>query len=111
MKKSNIFAFIELSKLVAEISKAENPAQLKQKFKSQSAYFNILESRYFSDGLVPEWEAILKLIQKKEALVDESGRVIMNATANSLDHFTDQECKNLANKISALFQKVEKEFK
>ncbi|PWJ57151.1 hypothetical protein CLV98_10871 [Dyadobacter jejuensis] len=110
MKKSNIFAFIELSKLVAELKSIQQPQELKEKLKSQSAYFNILESRYFSDPLVAEWQEILKLVKRNEAVVDQQGRVVVNAVTNSLDHLSLQECEGLSKQIVAIFEKVRQEF-
>jgi|TARA_R110002124_G_scaffold104812_4_gene255162 hypothetical protein len=110
MKKSNIFAYIELSKLVEELNGIQESENLKQKLKSQSAYFSILESRYFSDPLVPIWEEIVNLTRKKEAIMDENGKLIINAINNTFDHYSNQDCKALTKKIHELFQKVEKEY-
>ncbi len=110
MKKSNIFAFIELSKLVEELNGISESNLLKQKLKSQAAYFSILESRYFSESLVKEWDEIMEMTRTKEAIFDENGRVVINAILNTIDHFSFKECKFLVDKISNLFQKVQLEF-
>ena len=47
MKKSTIYVYYELSKMVEEFNAAE-PDKIKQTLKTKSAYFNIIEPRYFS---------------------------------------------------------------
>ncbi|WP_353717685.1 hypothetical protein [Dyadobacter sp. 676] len=108
MKKSNIFAFIELTKLVNELK--GDQSKLRQKLKSQSAYFNIIEPRYFSDGLVGEWESILSMIRQKGARVNEEGRVVSNAVSNTIDHLTDNECLSLVERVHSIYDSVRKEF-
>lgn len=108
MKKSNIFAFIELTKLVDELKGDQD--RLRQKLKSQSAYFNIIEPRYFSDGLVKEWESILTTVKQKGAKVNEEGRVVSNAVSNTIDHLSDHECKSLVERVNSIYDSVRKEF-
>ena len=108
MKKSNIFAFIELSKLVEELK--VDQSKLRQKLKSQSAYFNIIEPRYFSDGLVGEWDSILSVIKQKGAKVNEEGRVVSNAVSNTIDHLSDHECRSLVDRVQLIYDSVRKEF-
>lgn len=109
MKTSNIFAYIELSKLVDELSRAGSQDKLKEKLKAQSAYFNILEPRYFSEALVQEWERILDFTRQKGAKVDEEGRVIANAIPNTIESLTIMECQKLADQVYALYEKLKKE--
>lgn len=108
MKKSNIFAFIELTKLVEELK--VDQSKLRQKLKSQSAYFNIIEPRYFSEGLVGEWESILRVIKQKGAKVNEEGRVVSNAVSNTIDHLSDKECLSLVERVNSIYDSVRKEF-
>ncbi|MCF0074786.1 hypothetical protein LZD49_30145 [Dyadobacter sp. CY261] len=108
MKKSNIFAYIELGKLVDELK--VDQSKLRQKLKSQSAYFNIIEPRYFSDGLVGEWEGILALAKQKGARVNEEGRVVSNAVSNTIDQLSDNECQLLVSKVQSIYDSVRKEF-
>ncbi|TLU99008.1 hypothetical protein [Dyadobacter luticola] len=110
MKKSNIFAYIELTKLVDELKTSPESASVKQKLKSQSAYFNIIEPRYFSDGLVGEWENILSVIKQKGAKVNEEGKVISNAVSNTIDQLEEKECQALVDKIKVVYAKVQQEF-
>jgi hypothetical protein len=109
MKTSNIFAYIELSKLVDELSNVSSSEKLKEKLKTQSAYFNILEPRYFSDSLVNEWEGILNFTKTKGAKVDDDGRVIANAIPNTIESLTALECQRLVDQVYALYEKVKKE--
>jgi hypothetical protein len=108
MKKSNIFAFIELTKLVGELK--VDQSKLRQKLKSQSAYFNIIEPRYFSEGLIGEWESILTVIKQKGAKVNEEGRIVSNAVSNTIDHLTDNECVSLVERVHLVYDSVRKEF-
>ena len=110
MKKSNIFAYIELSKLVEELGRAGTSEKLKEKLKSQSAYFNIIEPRFFSESLIQEWEGILYYTKQKGVRVDEEGRVVSNAIANTIESFTYNECQKLVDQVFVLYEKVKKEF-
>jgi hypothetical protein len=110
MKKSNIFAYIELTKLLEELKAPGEPGLLKQKLKSQSAYFNIIEPRYFSDSLIEEWETVLSIIRQKGAKTDEEGKVISNAVSNTIDHLSEKECQLLVDKIETIYTQVKKEF-
>lgn len=110
MKKSNIFAYIELSKFVEELRKSEEQGLLKERLKSLSAYFKIIESRYFSDTLIPEWEGILSYTRQKKAGVDEGGNVISNSISNSIESLSLTERQQLVKQINELFEKVKIEF-
>ena len=110
MKKSNIFAYIELSKLVEELKLAGTSDKLKEKLKAQSAYFSIIEPRYFSESLVGEWEGIVYLTKEKGTRVDEDGKVISNAIYNTIENFTTSECQKLVEKVYEVYEKVKKEF-
>jgi len=110
MKKSNIFAYIELTKLVEELRTSASE-KLKQKLKSQSAYFNIIEPRYFSEDLINEWENILSVLKQKGAKVNEDGKVISNAISNTIDNLTDKECQSVVERVYTLYDKVKVEFK
>jgi hypothetical protein len=109
MKTSNIFAYIELSKLVEELKHASASDKLKEKLKAQSAYFNILEPRYFSESLVHEWENILDFTRQKGAKVDEDGRVVSNAVPNTIESLTLLECQRLVEQVNTLYEKLKKE--
>jgi hypothetical protein len=110
MKKSNIFAYIELQKLVDELQQATATGKLKEKLKTQAAYFNIIEPRHFSEPLIPAWEAILAASKQKGPAVDQEGNVISNAVSNTIEGFTGKECQSLADQVYALFEKVKQEF-
>jgi hypothetical protein len=110
MKKSNIFAYIELTKLVEELRTSASE-KLKQKLKSQSAYFNIIEPRYFSEDLINEWENILSVLKQKGAKVNEDGKVVSNAISNTIDNLTDKECQSVVERVYTLYDKVKVEFK
>jgi len=110
MKKSNIFAYIELSKMVEELRQSVASDKLKEKLKAQAAYFNILEPRYFSDSLIPEWEEILSVTKQKGAKIDDEGKVISSAVSNTIESLNAKECQKLADRVFNLFEKLKTEF-
>ena len=110
MKKSNIFAYIELSKFVEELKPALASEKLKEQLRAQSAYFNIIEPRYFSEALISDWEGILNVIKQKGAKVNEEGKVVSNAVSNTIDHLSDRECEVLVHQVYSLYDQVKREF-
>jgi hypothetical protein len=110
MKKSNIFAYIEFSKLAEGLRASAGTGKYKEHLKSQAAYFNIIESKYFSDELVQEWEHILGYTRKHGAKVNEEGRIVTNAVTNTIEQMTDAECTVLVERVNALYDKLKKEF-
>jgi hypothetical protein len=110
MKKSNIFAFIEFSKLAEGLRVPAAPGKYKDQLKSQAAYFNIIEPKYLSDDLVQEWENILGSTRKYGARVNEEGRIVSNAVTNTIEQMSDSECAVLVERVNALYEKLKKEF-
>jgi hypothetical protein len=110
MKKSNIFAFIEFSKLAEGLRNSAEAGKLKEQLKSQAAYFNIIEPKYFSEDLAGEWENILGSTRKSGAKINEEGRVVSNAVTNTIEQMSDVECKVLVDRVNALYDKLKKEF-
>jgi hypothetical protein len=110
MKKSNLFAYIELSKFVDAL-KNDGPASgLKNKLMLQSSYFNVINAKYFSDTLVNEWIDLQKLVNSKGVKRDDSGSVEMSATMHTIESFSEEECGQIAQRITALFDNVKREF-
>lgn len=110
MKKSNIFAFIELSKLVQEIQPYTDPVQLKSKLKSQAAYFNIIDPKYFSEDLYQEWKDIQWMASRHGRKMTDSGELLLNSNQHTFDLFSEPECVDFKKRICFLFEKVQKEF-
>jgi hypothetical protein len=110
VKKSNVFAFIELSKLVETLQNDSRHASLKEKLKSQSSYFNIIDAKYFSDALIEEWTDLQKVATRLGIMRDENGFVIMNAVRHTIENMTEEECALLVKRIYTLADKVKKEF-
>ncbi|MDQ6479647.1 hypothetical protein [Dyadobacter sp. LHD-138] len=110
MKKSNIFAYIELSKLADGLRVSGSGAKPKEQLKSQAAYFNIIEPKYFSDELIGEWENILGHTKKLGAKLNAEGRVISNAVTHTIENMTESECRVLVDRVNALYDKLKKEF-
>ena len=107
MNKSNIFVYIELSKLVSGLN--ANVLLAKNSLKLQASYFNIIPSKYFSEDLSPEWERILQQIKQHGPLLDEDGNVVMSAIANTIAQMSQQECVTIAMSIINLYEKVKLE--
>lgn len=110
MKKSNIFAYIELSKLAEGLRISDSAEQPKDQLKSQAAYFNIIEPKYFSEDLMPEWENILGATKRLGAKINEEGRIVSNAVTNTIENMSDAECRVLVERVNAVYDKLKREF-
>ena len=108
MKKSNIFVYIELSKFAENLT--TNMLACKQHLKSQSSYFTLIPSKYFSVNLNSEWESICNAVSKSGPVLNEEGRIVSSAVINTIDQMSSQECLALSNRIFMLHEKVKKEF-
>jgi hypothetical protein len=108
MKKSNIFAYVEVSKLVESLKTSASP--IKETLKSQAAYFNIIDPKYFSDKLVADWTVILDLVKQHGPLLDAEGKVISSAIAHSIENMDEKECEKLKALVLSLHEKLKKEF-
>lgn len=108
MKKSNIFAYVEVSKLVETLQSSASP--IKETLKSQAAYFNIIDPKYFSDRLVTDWTAILDSVKQHGPVIDAEGKVIMNAISNTIEKMSENECTRLKNEVLSLHEKLKKEY-
>jgi hypothetical protein len=106
MSRSNIFVYIELSKLVSGLT--TNIQSAKESLKIQSSYFNIIPSKYFSDTLSMEWEDILRQILVHSPSKEE--RPFMNAVSHSIEHMSQMDCLAVSANIISLHQKVVREF-
>ncbi|TLV03824.1 hypothetical protein [Dyadobacter luticola] len=109
MKKSNVFALIELSKFVDALKK-DSKATLKDKLKSQSSYFNIIDPKYFSEELAPDWADLQRIANQKGVKRDEDGFMVMNAVRHTVETMSEEECLNFVGKVEKLAEKVKKEF-
>jgi len=110
MNQSNIFAYVELGKLVSVLESESQPVNLAQKLISQSAYFNIIDPKYFSDVLRDQWIRIQQNTSIKGPVVDTDGYVISNATVNTLNNLTISEIQALAEQIKKLYKSLRLEF-
>ena len=108
MKTSNIFVYLELSKLAEGLT--TNVTQSKAYLKSQASYFNIIPAKYFSDDLSSEWESIVTLTKKMGPKKDEDGRIVNNAFANTISQMSPQECVSIAARVLQLNEKVKMQF-
>ncbi|NIJ52478.1 hypothetical protein [Dyadobacter arcticus] len=110
MKKSNVFALIELSKLVDALKKDTRQPSLKERLKAQSSYFNIIDPKYFSESLAAEWTDLQRLASIKGVKRDEDGFMVMNAIRHTVESMTEAECESFVNKVEVLAEKVKEEF-
>lgn len=110
MKQSNIFTYVELSKMVESLSLAGTSGKLKERLKAQAAYFNILDPKYFSEQLSAEWEAIVIFIKKGGSRLNEEGRVVANPVTNTIDCLTEDECNDFVGRLYHLYDKLKSEF-
>ena len=110
MKKSNIFAYIELNKLVEELTSII-PDAPKTKLKAQSAYFSIIEPKYFSNKLVNEWNEILGILKYNGPTLSRNGMVIYNEIGAMIDTLTDAQCEEIADRVLVLHSKLMQEFR
>ena len=107
VNKSNIFVYIELSKLVSNLT--ANVLLSKEILKSQAGYFNIITGKYFSDALCPEWESIASELKQKGQEKDQEGKIKTNAFINTIDQMSQQDCIDMVFRITALYEKVKLE--
>ena len=110
MKQSNIFTYIELSKMIESLSLLSNSTKIKERLKAQGAYFNIIDSKYFSEQLSREWEELVSQIKKQGSKINEEGIVVMNAVNNTINYMSEDECDHFISRLYALHNKVKSEF-
>jgi len=110
MKQSNIFTYVELSKMIESLSSSGSSVKLRQQLKAQAAYFNILDPKYFSEHLAQEWTDITEFIKKRGSHLNNEGRVVVNAIANTIDCLTDEECNLFVGRLYSLHDKLKNEF-
>ncbi|MCF0055134.1 hypothetical protein [Dyadobacter sp. CY356] len=110
MKQSNIFVYIELSKMVGALSCDGDDQNLKKTLLKQSAYFRIIEPKLFPQPLQIKWEKIIKLASYKGVKQDADGRIVLSAFANTIGQWSAAECKMFVDSIVSLLSEVKKEF-
>jgi len=107
MSKTNIFVYVELSKLVANLN--INAMVSKEILKQQAGYFNVIGSNYFSDTLNPEWENIVSELKQEGPALDDDRKIKANAFINTIDRMSQQDCLNMIYRITSLYEKVKSE--
>lgn len=106
--QSNIFVYIELNKLVENLTL--NPLWCKARLKSQASRFVIIPLRYFSDKLSGEWSEITHILNIAETDRDKKVRYAGNTAQECIEQMSDQMCQALTRKVCDLFEKVKLEF-
>ena len=110
MKQSNIFTYVELSKMIASLTHLSNSLKIKEQLKAQGAYFNIIQPKLFSAQLSQEWEEMVGLIKKRGSQINDEGQVVLNAVNNTINNMTEEECTKFVGRLYELHSKVEREF-
>jgi len=107
MSKTNIFVYVELSKLVSNLNISSTVS--KEILKQQAGYFNVIGSNYFSDTLNPEWENIVSELKQEGPALDDDRKIKANAFINTIDQMSQQDCHNMIYRITSLYEKVKSE--
>lgn len=108
MKKSNIFAYVELKKLVESLNQPERP--LKEMILTQVAYFHILDPMYFSDELAPEWVGIRDRLGYSSDNAKKGQQFLKNTMLDSLSDLTESDFQEIATRLKGIFKRLSIEF-
>ncbi len=108
MKKSNIFAYIELKKLVDNL---HHPSRaLKENFVLQASYFHILDPKFFSEELSPEWNLLRTRLGYSPEKALQGQLVLKQSMRESIQSLSDAECRDIAARLSSLYARLGHEF-
>lgn len=108
MKKSNIFAYVELKKLVDSLNQPERP--VKEAILTQVAYFHILDPAYFSDDLAPEWKGIRDRLGYSSESATKGQQFQKNTVLESLTALTEADFQEIATRLKDIFYRLSREF-
>jgi len=111
MNKSNIFVYIELSKMLNELNTANSESEqgCKKKLIQQSSYFKIIDRRFFSTNLEQDWERILNLVSFKGGKLNERGKQISSPYTHTIESLTEEQCQQVIGMIADLHERVKSE--
>ena len=96
--------------MVESLSQLSNEAKVKDQLKAQSAYFNIIDPKYFSDQLSSEWIDMVQFIKKHGTALNEEGKIVLNAINNTINEMSDEECRKFIGRIYDFHDKLKVEF-
>jgi hypothetical protein len=104
MAKSNLFAYVELKKLVENLNQSQG--SLKESLLTQAAYFHILDPKYFSEELAPEWVDIRRRLgyTSEEAL--QGQQFLKNALQETIRTIPEAECREMVAKVKKLLHRL-----
>ena len=108
MKKSNIFAYVELKKLVDSLNQPGRP--VKETILTQVAYFHILDPAYFSDELAPEWMGIRTRLGYSAESAKKGQQFLKNTMLESVSKLSDKDFQEIAKGIKGVFFRLSNEF-
>ncbi len=108
MKKSNIFAYVELKKLVDSLNHPERP--IKDMILGQVAYFHILDPMYFSDELAPEWVDIRDQLGYSAEHAKKGQQFLKSTMMESLRDLSESDFQDIASRLKGVFTKLSDEF-
>jgi hypothetical protein len=108
MKRSNIFAHIELSRFVDELSRDPNQGQAC--LLRLHAYFNIIPLNMLSKELASEWDDICRVVSRLGPCRDADEQIVSNAVKNTIKQLTNEECFTIIGRVVQLQVRVATDF-
>ncbi len=108
MKKSNIFAYMELKKLVDNLQHPH--PSIKETIVTQAAYFHILDPKYFSDELAPEWTGIREKLGYSTTVALKGQQFLKNTMLSHVESITEKECQEIIQGIHKILSRLSHEF-
>ncbi|MBU1822137.1 MAG: hypothetical protein KKG00_11595 [Bacteroidetes bacterium] len=108
MKKSNIFAYTELKKLIDNLNQSGRAPR--ESITSQAAYFHILDPRYFSEELAPEWAGIRQRLGYSPEQAQKGQLMLKSSMQQSIEQLTEAECRDLLAQLRRVYERLSAEF-
>jgi hypothetical protein len=108
MKKSNIFAYTELKKLVDNLNQPGRAPR--ESIATQAAYFHILDPKYFSEELAPEWAGIRHRLGYSPEQAQKGQQMLKSSMQQSIEQLTDTECRDIMARLRKVYDRLSAEF-
>jgi hypothetical protein len=106
-KKSNIFAYTELKKMIENLEKCDT--DLRTTIIRQTPYFYLLEARYFSEDLAIKWTELRKRIGYFQCNTQYERNLLRKSIYYTVRRFTEAECLGIIHQLRGIFEEVVKE--
>ena len=108
MKKSNLFAYVEMQKMVSNLQRGNRC--LRERLVAQAAYLLILEPKYFSDELATEWRWLRCRMGYPERGRLRGAAALKTTVQCQLQALSDLECQTLYFALREMFARLSAEF-